>query len=212
MTRCKRAFSMLGSYETDRLILRRIEKKDLSDLYELCSDQNVTRWLLWSAHKSREHTRGFIEAVLSGYRDLTYFEYAVVYKENMKVIGTCGFAVIDEENSSAELGYVISPDYSGMGIATEASFVMLNIAFVELGLSRVYARYMTENKASGRVMEKLGMTYEGLHRKELFVKGEFRDIIHFSILKNEYFESDARLLYPVSSMGGKKKSFFGFGL
>ena len=68
MTRCKRAFSMLGSYETDRLILRRIEKKDLSDLYELCSDQNVTRWLLWSAHKSREHTRGFIEAVLSGHQ------------------------------------------------------------------------------------------------------------------------------------------------
>jgi ribosomal-protein-alanine N-acetyltransferase len=212
MNRYKRAFSMLGSYETDRLILRRIEKKDLSDLHELCSDRNVTRWLLWSEHKSREYTRGFIEAVLRGYKDLTYFEYAIVYKENMKVIGTCGFAVIDEENSSAELGYVVSPAYSGMGIATEASFVMLGIAFEELGLSRVYARYMTENKASGRVMEKLGMTYEGLQRRELFVKGEFRDIIHYSILKNEYFESDARLLYGIRSMGDKKKSFFGFWL
>ena len=186
MNRYKRAFSMLGSYETDRLILRRIEKKDLSDLHELCSDRNVTRWLLRSEHKSREYTRGFIEAVLRGYKDLTYFEYAIVYKENMKVIGTCGFAVIDEENSSAELGYVVSPAYSGMGIATEASFVMLGIAFEELGLSRVYARYMIENKASGRVMEKLGMKFEGVARKSICVNGVYRDVGTCAILASEF--------------------------
>ncbi|MBQ3178700.1 MAG: GNAT family N-acetyltransferase, partial [Clostridia bacterium] len=86
-----------------------------------------------------------------------------------------------------EIGYVLNPSYWGMGIAPEAVSAVLRFGFTELHLHRIEARYMTGNTASRRVMEKVGMTYEGTARESMFVKGDFVSVGTCAILRSEYF-------------------------
>ena len=102
------------------------------------------------------------------------------------MIGTCGVTALNEACFSGEVGYVINPQYSNMGIATEAVKRVLEFGFEVLGLRRIEAHYMPENKASRRVMEKCGMTFEGILRKSMMVKGKLIDVGICSILRSEF--------------------------
>ncbi len=178
--------------ETDRLRLRRICRYDRDDMYDYARREEVSRYLLWSAHPDKDYTKKLIDHLLCLYRSGEFFDFAVEYRENGKMIGTCGFASVDEKNNCAEVGYVLSPDYWGRGIASEALGAFLRFGFCDLELSRMEARYMIENTASRKVMEKCGMTFEGIHRKKLLVKGGYRDIGVCSILAEEYFDKNEK--------------------
>jgi ribosomal-protein-alanine N-acetyltransferase len=102
------------------------------------------------------------------------------------MIGTCGFAKIDSENNLAELGYVLNPRYLHQGYATEAARSVIKFGFEELLLNRIEARFMEENIESLRVMERLGMTFEGFRRKAVLIKGKYETVGICSILKSEY--------------------------
>lgn len=172
--------------ETERLILRRIKKKDAHDMYEYSSDRRVSEYLLWSPHPSEKYTRAYVSSLKKHYKNHTFFDFAVIYKENGKMIGTCGFSRVDAENSCVEIGYVLSYDYWGMGIAVEAASEIIRLAFEEFGFNRVEARYMTENTHSAHVMEKLGMTKDGILRSAVCVDGVYHDVGYYSILYDEY--------------------------
>lgn len=182
-------------FETERLILRRIETGDARDLYEYASREETSRYLLWHPHGSEYSTRFVIDGLKRDYKAGSYFELAVILREKGKMIGTSGITSFDAQNRVAEIGYVISPDYWGMGFAVEAAAVLMNFAFCELGANRVEAKYMMGNENSRRVMEKLGMTFEGVQREKLYVKGEYRDIGICSILAKEYFAVPRENLY-----------------
>lgn len=190
--------------ETERLILRKIAPRDAEDMYEYASRPETSRYLLWSPHTSLSATRNVIEAMRSDYAAERFFDFAIIFKENSKMIGTVGFTSYDEKNKCAEAGYVINPDYWYKGIAAEALSAILNFAFCELGLNRVEARFMIENVNSKRVMEKCEMMYEGCFRSKLFVKGRFRDIGVCSILASEYFTVPRDNVYK----NPEKSSFF----
>lgn len=174
--------------ETGRLLLRRMAVADATDMYEYACLGEVTRYLLWQEHPNLSYTERYLRYVQGEYRKGRYFDFAIVYKENGKMIGTVGFTELDMTSHTAEIGYVINPAYSGRGIATEAVSAFLNYAFMELDMERVEGRYMAENAASRRVMEKCGMHFEGVLRSLMEVKGVRRDIGICSILKEEYFK------------------------
>ena len=92
----------------------------------------------------------------------------------------------NQNHKIAEIGYVISKDYWGKGLTTEVAKELVKFGFEEMDLVRVQARCDVENIASARVMEKAGMTFEGIIRKGIFVKGEHRDLKMYSILKEEF--------------------------
>jgi RimJ/RimL family protein N-acetyltransferase len=102
------------------------------------------------------------------------------------MIGTCGFTRFDFPNDSAEVGYVLNPDYHGRGYATEAAGCVLRFGLERLGLHRIEARFMEGNEASLRVMQKLGMSLEGYRRESMLVKGQYRTIGVCSILQEEF--------------------------
>ncbi len=198
-------FSKNTVLETERLILRKITQNDAYDMYEYACRPETSEYLLWSPHASLSSTKSLIETLRREYSAERFFDFAVIYKENMKMIGTAGFTSYDEKNECAEAGYVISPDYWYKGIAVEALSAILNFAFCELGLNRVEARYMVENVNSKRVMEKCQMSYEGCFRSKMLVKGSFRDIGVCSILASEYFSVPRENIYKKS----EKSSIFG---
>ena len=128
----------------------------------------------------------FISQQLPDIKSGEYNDWALVYKFNNKMIGTCGFTKIDQENNVAEIGYVINPEYWNLGLATEAAEAVIKFAFDTMKMNRVEAKFMYGNDASLAVMRKLGMKFEGYHRDMLFVKGKYRTIGYAAILRSEY--------------------------
>lgn len=175
-------FIDMDEFETEKLILRRITKKDAEDMYEYAKNPEVSKFLTWSPHESLFYTKGYIKFLQKKYRSGEYHDWGIEFKENSKFIGTCGFSTFDPDNLKAEIGYVLNPDYHGMGIATEAVKAVIEYSFDNLGLHRLEARTVEENTASEKVLEKCGFTLEGTFKDELFLKGEFKSIRHYAIL------------------------------
>jgi ribosomal-protein-alanine N-acetyltransferase len=179
-------FSHMPDLETERLYLRPMRVSDAPDMYDYARREEVTRYLLWRPHADVHYTRSYLEYLAGRYRTGTCYEWAVISKADNKMIGTCGFSSIDTANNTAELGYVLHPDYWGCGIAAEAARRTLHFGFQVLGLHRTEARYMVENEASRRVMEKLGMRFEGVRREAMLIKGAYRDIGICAVLATEF--------------------------
>ncbi len=188
-----RIFSKIPTIETPRLILRGMRVSDKDDMYEYAHREDVTRYLTWEPHPTPGYTKQYLEFIGSKYRVGDFYDWAVIFKENSKMIGTCGFARIDCRNDIGELGYVLNPEYWGKEIAKEACDAVMDFGFCKLGLHRIEARFMRGNDKSRRVMEKCGMTYEGMGRENLFVKNRFVDVGVCSILQSEYQNRSRRL-------------------
>jgi len=105
-----------------------------------------------------------------------------------KIIGTCSYVQIDPHFKVAELGYALSSDYWGMGLASEAALALVNFGFSHVGFQRIEARCMVENAASVRVLEKVGMRLEGVLRKGIYCKGAARDLRLYAVTDEDYFK------------------------
>ena len=180
-----RVFSAIPELHTDRLLLRRMAVGDCYDMFEYARDPAVTRYLTWNPHPDVEYTKEYLQYIGNHYKLGDFYDWAVILKEENKMIGTCGFTRFHTSHAAAEVGYVINPAYRGREIAVEAVRAVMRFGFDTLGLNRIEAKYIVGNDASRRVMEKVGMTFEGIGKGCMFIKGEFRDIGVCAILRDE---------------------------
>ena len=130
-------FSHMPTLETERLLLRPIRVSDAPDMFAYAQDPGVTRYLLWRPHPDISHTREYLEYLAGRYRLGMHHEWAMIYKENNRMIGTCGFTSFDLPHNSAEIGYVLHPDFWGKGLAKEAVMRLMAFGFAELRLHRL---------------------------------------------------------------------------
>lgn len=174
--------------ETERIILRRFEREDYREMFEnWASDLEVTKYLTWPAHKNHYVTQDILKNWTENYFHNDYYQWAIYIKEDNIVIGSISIMNIDEINSNCEVGYCIGKKYWNKGLTTEAFNAILKIGFEKIGFERIYARHNVENIASGKVMEKCGLMYEGTLRKILRnSSGKLIDCKYYSILKDEY--------------------------
>ena len=190
------SFEYLPILETPRLTLREIKPKDSVDMFEYAQLNEVTRYLLWREHSDEDQTRRCIKRMRQWYRNSEYYDWAIIYKGSEdddeimrsyrgRMIGTCGFASVDNENKVGEIGYVLNPKLRGKEIIVEAARAVMDFGFDELCLNRIEAKYIIGNSASRRVMEKLGMQYEGTMRSYMLIKGMYRDIGMCAILRSD---------------------------
>ncbi|MFA5561027.1 MAG: GNAT family protein [Eubacteriales bacterium] len=182
-------FSHIPSIYTPRLELRKLSVRDSRDIYEYASQPLTTKYLLWDVHPSLDHTRQYLSYVSGKYACGEFFDWGVVLQESGKLIGTCGFVCFDLPNKKAEVGYVINPAYWNRGYATEALRAALSFGFEKLALHRVEARHMVGNEPSAAVMRKCEMRLEGTARQSMFVKNEYKDIVTYAILEQEFHRS-----------------------
>ena len=172
--------------KTERLVLRKLTKKDVYDVFAYASREEVSRYLLWRPHRNIDESARYLKLLNKKYKNLTLYDWGIEYEG--KIIGTVGFTRFCAGYTVGEIGYVISDLYRGREIAVEAAKRLIKFGFEELSLNRIEARYLIENKASQRVAEKCSMTHEGVLRKSIIVKGEPRDLGISAILKEEYFK------------------------
>ncbi len=166
-----------------------MKPSDYIDMYEYASDEKVTKYLLWNPHENLTQTRDYLRFIQTRYHTGDFYDWAVVDNSSKRMIGTCGFSRLDFENNLAEIGYVINSAFWGQGIASEAVCAVMEFAFMELNVRRVEAKYIVGNENSRRVMEKCGMTFEGIQRQAMYIKGEYRDIGICSIISDEYMKN-----------------------
>lgn len=176
----------LPTLETDRLILRRMTPSDAEAVFAYASDPEVTRYVVWDTHRSIQDSRAFLELAVQKYKSGGEPDWGIVYKGDHRFVGTCGFVGWDVDHARAEIGYVLSRKYWGRGLMPEALRAMIAFGFERMGLNRIEARCIAENTASARVMEKVGMTYEGTLRQRELIKGAYRDMKLYAILRSEY--------------------------
>ena len=161
--------------ETDRLMLRPITLDDAEDLFEYASDPENTKHT-FPTHQSIEETEWVISNL---FMSSPLGNFAIELKENGKMIGTCDLRV-NESEKSAELAYAINKKYWGNGYAPEAAKRLLELAFQDLKIERLWAKFSSKNPASGRVMEKIGMEKEGILRHTKNLCGDFVDQVIYS--------------------------------
>ena len=170
---------------TPRLLIREFAPGDEADVHEYASDPEVVRFMPWGPN-TPEQSRQFFDRRLAPHPDPRWeFELAIVLKSEEKVVGGVGLRIRNFTHREGDIGYVLNRRYWNRGIITEAARAMLDFGFGDLGLHRIYATCDPENRGSARVMEKLGMKYEGHLRQNVFEKGRWRDTLLYAILESD---------------------------
>ena len=176
--------------ETDRLILRPFAMDDAPAMYRnWASDDAVTKHLTWPTHADVEVTRMVLADWIAGYAGDKFYQWAIVLKENgPEPIGSISAVHIHEEIDGAVMGYCMGRTHWGKGIMTEALTALIDFFFTEVGVNRIEADHDPNNPASGRVMEKSGMTYEGTMRQAGRSNQGIIDVSRWAILRQDWEE------------------------
>ena len=180
-------FTRIPTLETNRLTMRKILPLDCADMFDYSRRPETSRYLLWSPHTSLRYTKKYLSYVQSAYRNEEFYDFALIEKESGRMIGTCGFTSFDLQNNSAEIGYVLHPDFWGKGLAKEAVMRLMAFGFAELRLHRMSAKIMAQNNASKKVAEKCGMRHEATYIEAMIIKGNYETIDEYAILAKEFY-------------------------
>lgn len=177
---------------TSRLVLREFRATDEAAVHAYGADSEVTRYMPWGPN-TPEETRDAVERAVADQAARPRVEYglAITLAGEDVAVGSIALHLRDETRETAEIGYCLRRDLWGRGLISEAAKALMAAGFGELRLRRIWATCNARNEASWRVMEKLGMTREGLMRQDRKIKGEWRDTLLYAILAPEH-QGDAR--------------------
>lgn len=172
---------------TERLMLRDFHQTDLQAVHEYAVDPEVVKYMPFGPN-TIEDSQSFIDRAINRRMEdpRRDFELAIVLKSEDKLIGGC--RIHKASKTEAHLGYILNRGYWGNEYATEAAMAMVEFAFSELGVHRVYSNCHPDNVGSIRVLEKVGMTLEGRRREYMMFHGEYSDTLLYSILEQEWKE------------------------
>ncbi len=172
---------------SDRLRLDLLRPDDLDDLTRLQSDPEVCRYLLYEPRTREQVTEVLArDGAATRLADKGDYVQPAIRDLDGRFLGTMYFALHSLDDRTAEIGWILAPDAQGRGYATEAAGLMLDLAFGELGLHRVYAELDPRNRGSVRICERLGMRHEGHLVEHMWLKGEWTDTGHYAILEREW--------------------------
>ena len=164
-------FHPFKNLETERLLLRRLDRNDVLEILELRGNPETMKYIPRPLTKTKEDAIEHIDTIESKIINNEGINWAITLKDNPKLIGLIGLYRIKPEHHRAEIGYMILPEFNGRGIVTESIKLVLDYAFYDLKLHSVEAIIDPANLGSEKVLLKTGFVKEG----------------HF--IENEYYDS-----------------------
>jgi len=184
---------------TPRLTLRALTLADASRVQELAGDARIAATTARIPHPYPDGAaEKYIETLAPLAAEGKQYTFAITLAgtrtpgrehdllDTGHLIGSISLREIEEEHKRGVLGYWIGVPYWNKGFATEATRAVLAFAFSRRGLNRVTADHFVHNPASGRVLQKVGMTQEGVFRQFYWKDGAFRDVVFYAILQEEW--------------------------
>jgi ribosomal-protein-alanine N-acetyltransferase len=175
---------------TARLLLRSIEREDTPAMVRLAGAKEVAATTLRIPHPyAEDDARNFLAKAGEDFFAGHSVSFAISILPGRELCGVVGLHIV-EAHKHAELGYWIGAPHWGRGYATEAAGTVLAFGFETLGLNRIYAHHFSGNKASGRVLEKIGMRHEGQFRQHIRKWDRFVDLENYGLLAEEFRGSE----------------------
>jgi RimJ/RimL family protein N-acetyltransferase len=146
--------------------------------------------MLWSPSKTVDEVKDRISGWIDQYdKSNLFYQWAISLKASGKVIGSIMLHCISESNRSAEAAYVLGEKFWSNGYMTEALRAVIEYGIDRMGLNRIAADHFIANPASGRVMIKAGMKFEGIVRQKYYAKKGFADCAAYAILADDLHDS-----------------------
>jgi len=175
--------------ETERLILRRFVPEDVEAAFRNWeSDEQVTKFLRWPAHREIATSRKVLGEWIEQYEKKDFYQWAITIKEEgNEPIGTISVVDINERLDMVHIGYCIGSKWWHRGITSEAFAGIIPFFFEEVKVNRIEALHDPNNPNSGKVMEKCGLKYEGTLRQADYNNQGIVDACMYSLLAEEYF-------------------------
>jgi len=172
---------------TSRLILAEITPYDLQDIHRLHSIPEVDEFNTLGIPKSFEETEKLMKPAFEAANKVPRSSYTwkILLKGTEQFIGLAGFTLSNDKFRLGEIYYKLDPAYWGKGYATEIAKRLIVLGFEEFKLHKVEAGVATGNVRSIKVLEKAGMTREGLRRKILPIRGKWTDNYHYAIVEDD---------------------------
>lgn len=176
--------------ESDLVRMRSIEQVDIAPIQRLAAAKAIAK----STYVPHPYPPGaaaeFVQNAREQWRADEAYVFAIIERASEDFAGCMGIHPLPPHNR-AEVGYWIGLPYWGRGLATAALRLIIRFGFEELKLNRIAAGRFSHNPASGRVMQKANMRYEGLLRGALFHQGTYKDEIRYAILRADYERDSA---------------------
>ena len=176
-----------SSITTDRLTLRVMTPDDIDDVHVFQSDPEVVRYQLFEPR-----TREEVAEKAADWQNATTlakvgdYIQPVMQLPDGRVIGLMYFTITSLDDETGEIGWAMHRDFHGQGYAAEGAAAILDLAFGELGLHRVYAELDPRNLPSVRLCERLGMRHEAHFVEHMMFKGEWADTGVYGILAGDW--------------------------
>jgi len=170
---------------TERLLLRRLNIDDAEIMFKSwASDPDVTKYMRWKTHKYIETTKYVINLWLKEYESSDTYRWGIVYKEKNELIGAIDIVSLDKNTQTAQIGYCIAKKYWNKGIMTEALKAVIDYMFSKTGVKKIESWHHVDNTASGKVMRKSGMKFEGVKKNgDKDNDGNLHDVSVYKICK-----------------------------
>lgn len=172
--------------ETDRLILKEIEVKNATSIFNIFSNEEIMKYYGRFPMKSIEEAENLITMFDENFKNNNGIRWGILLKEENKIIGTCGYHNWNKRHSRAEIGYELSMDSWGKGYIKEVLKVIIDYGYEVMNLNRIEAVVYPENKASIKSLINQGFKKEGLLEEYAFFRDVYQDLIMFSLLKKNW--------------------------
>lgn len=176
-----------------KFTLRPVTVADADDLWPHVSNPELSQFMSWGPHASREVTSGFLQAQVDALAKGTILNWAIELEG--KARGLVALAGItwrfstDWRVDRAELGYWIGQPYWGQGVMTEATLHAMKFAFETLGLHKVTVGHMEGNEPSKRIIEGLGFRYVGVQLEDAWKHHAWQDHHRYELTAGEWSDS-----------------------
>lgn len=167
-------------------MLRLVEAKDANGMLEWMKDKEIMHSFRFNGEDmSLEKARQFIEEAQILAEKGEAYHFAII-NEAGEYLGTVSLKQVDYVSMNAEYAICLRKGAQGKGFAVEATYDILNFAFDELKLNKVYLNVLSDNEKAIGLYKKIGFQYEGEWKKHLFLNGNFCNLLWYAILRDEY--------------------------
>jgi RimJ/RimL family protein N-acetyltransferase len=173
-------------FETERLIIRPLTIADKNEIFEYRRDKEINKYQGWIPEKI-EDVEVFIAKISEKINiPNTWFQFVLIEKETLKIVGDLGIHFIDSENKQTEIGCTLNKDFQNKGYATESVKRVIDYLFRDLNKHRIITSIDPDNKKSIRLVERIGFRKEAHFIESLFIKGKWVDNLIYALIENDW--------------------------
>lgn len=175
-----------ATLETDRLVIRPIQMADKDAIFAYRSDGEANKYQGWIP-KSINDVEAFITKVSKRMNEpKTWFQFVILEKDSLKIIGDIGIHFFDENNHQGEIGCTLNKNHQGHGYATESLSRVIDYLFNELNKHRIITSIDPDNTKSVRLVERIGFRKEAHFVESLLIEGRWADDLIYALIEKDW--------------------------